>query len=105
MPISINPLNGPYQNTLSSLRADAKTSGMSGSMPSYDEITINASPQQTERKFASALASALSSELRSPTRAERLDELGAQIQNNTYQVSPEMIASKILMMDGGSRYE
>lgn len=105
MPISINPLNSPFLNTLSSLRTDSRTSGLSGSSPIYDEITINASPQQTERKFAGALASALSSELRTTTQAERLDELGSQIQNNTYQVFPEMIASKILMMDGGSRYE
>lgn len=105
MPISINPLNSPYQNTLSSLRTDSKISGMSGNAPSYDEITINASPLQTERKFANTLVNALTSELRTPAKAERLEELATQIRSNTYQVSPEMIASRILMADGGSHYE
>lgn len=105
MPISINPLNSPYQTTLSSLRTDSRTAGMSGSTPSYDEITINASPQQTERKFANTLVNALTAELRTPTKADRLNELENQIRSNTYQISPETIASKILMTDGGSHYE
>lgn len=74
---------------------------------SFDEISINAaSPEASERKFADALTKALSADVRtSSTPEEKLNSLKSQIENNTYNVNVNAIASKILLHKGEAVYE
>lgn len=101
MSILIKALNNPYQSTVSSLKAESRTTAGQAGIRSYDAITINSSPQKMESRFAKELTKALSADVRTEPSRERIEELTRQVQDGTYEISPQDIAARMLLLNGG----
>lgn len=102
MSISINNMLAAYQSKAAVSKSESRTSGMTSVVPNYDAVTINTSPQKEESRFAGQLAKAISEQVRKPASPQRLEQLSQQIADDTYPVSPQEIAARILMTNGGA---
>ncbi|MGO5053688.1 flagellar biosynthesis anti-sigma factor FlgM [Lachnospiraceae bacterium LCP25S3_G4] len=103
MKISIqNNKNNYFVNQLATQkRTDEHTIGNSSNR-NFDAITIHSDAASiATKKFTDSVSSILMSELKKPSSPERLDTLQQQIQNGTYQVDANAIASQILLQGDG----
>lgn len=105
MAFSINNIAASYQSTIAAPKNEPRNKAATGAAPDYDAITINASPQKAEAQFAQELAKAISAQVNRPAPAERIEELSRQMEDDTYVISPQEIAAKILLADGGKNHD
>lgn len=105
MAFSINNIAASYQSTMAAPKNGPRNKAVTGMAPDYDAITINASPQKAEAQFAQELTKAISSQVNRPAPAERIEELSRQIKDDTYVISPQEIAAKLLLTDGGKIHD
>lgn len=86
-----------YQNTIKTTKAGEKPAAVSRSAEvrgRSDEIVISAGGQK--QKEAAQAAEMIYQEMGKAAKTGRLEELKRQIQEGTYQVSPEAVAEKML---------
>lgn len=102
MKISINNISNNYSDLqIRSKETQKSFSTLSGSGPSnFDQILIQSDSKKIEESsFIDTLSTNLSKELVSSTKD--LEQIKSQIQNNTYQIDAQLIASRILLAEEG----
>lgn len=103
MSISINGITAAYSNMSAKLKNETKP--MANAVHNYDAITISTSPQKEESRFASELSKAIAAQVKSPTPSEKVDAIKRQVDEGSYAISPQELASKLLLMNGGDNID
>lgn len=102
MTISINNISKTYSDLQIRSKETRKSfSTLSGSGTSnFDQILIQSDSKKIEESsFIDNLSTTLSKELVSSTKD--LEQIKSQIQNNTYHIDAQLIASRILLSGEG----
>ncbi len=102
MKISINNLSNNYSDLqIRSKETQKSFSTLSGSgTASYDQIFIQSDSRKIEEStFIDTLSGTLSKELASTHK--NIAQIKSQVQNNTYQIDAQLIASRILLAGEG----
>lgn len=98
MRITLNSFISSYGAANAQQRTESSLVSVSKDARNFDEITIHSSSEEVAQKtFASVLSKALSDEVRTPTPETKINDLKTRIDNGTYQVDANAIASKILL--------
>lgn len=103
MSISINGITAAYSNMSAKLKNETKP--VANAPHNYDAITISTSPQKEESRFASELSKAIAAQVKNPTPSEKVDAIKRQVDEGSYTISPQELASKLLLMNGGNDVE
>ncbi len=102
MKISLNNISNYHTELPPVAKAAAKTTNTEKANRNYDAIIIQSDSRQiAEKTFSSSLAQAVSGEVRSTTTSEeKIQNLKDQIQNGTYTVDFNRVASRMLFQWG-----
>lgn len=103
MSISINSITAAYSNKPAKLKNETKPAV--NAAPNYDAITISTSPQKEESRFASELSKAIAAQVKKPASSEKVEAIKRQVDEGSYVVSPQELASKLLLMNGGNNID
>ncbi len=101
MKISLNNISN-YRPELPPVKATAKAMNTEKANRNYDAIIIQSDSRQiAEKTFSSSLARAVSGEIRNAKASEeKIQNIKNQIDNGTYRIQFEQIASRMLFSRG-----
>lgn len=97
MKISINNIPKSYSDLQIQSKETSQPLSSLSEAASFDQLLIQSDPRQIEEaSFAESLSKQLSNEVSSSVGS--YDKIKFQIQNHTYQVDAQAIASRILLL-------
>lgn len=101
MKITLNNIN--YRSDITKTRPIAATESIPENSGNFDEITIHSDSRQiAEKTFSEALSKTVSAQVREEVPEYKINLLRTQVRNGTYEMDPDIIASRILLFGGGS---
>lgn len=93
-------------NQISTTKGNQEKASPKTGKSNYDEITIHApSEKELDRNFISNLKSSLLTEIQTGTSPEKMSNIIAKIETDTYQVDAGKLAERLLFYKGAESDE